>query len=167
MSDPKALLLKATPELLEGWCGPGKVVWGDGLVEDCVIRTIDGDPHFWTEEVCDWWRASDTDIMRFAIHLDLARAECRDRVARVVAARVGAIPGERFFHYRDGCWRFERGFSFCADRSPEQWRIPFTVDLVVVALATLDPHDDTRLSDGSRLVDALALHAAATEVLHG
>ena len=37
----------------------------------------------------------------------------------------------------------------------------------VPALADIDPHDDTRLPDGSRLVDALALAIVAREVLRG
>lgn len=41
------------------------------------------------------------------------------------------------------------------------------LDLFVPATADLDPHDDTRLTDGSRRVDALALAAAWRAVPHG
>ncbi|MCA9566943.1 MAG: hypothetical protein KC656_03835 [Myxococcales bacterium] len=41
------------------------------------------------------------------------------------------------------------------------------LDLFVPATADLDPHDETRLPDGSRRVDALAMAAVWRAVSHG
>lgn len=152
------LLIPATPVLLDEWCGPA------------VFRFNDVDAHV---TICAF--TAKTGMVGFAYQrnrlmegqhasieyflLNLSRSECRDRLTRMVAVQLDLVPDQRFFHYRTGCWRFEWGYSFCADRSPEDWHTPFTVDLIVPALADLDPDDPTLLPDGSRLVDALALAA--------
>lgn len=162
--DPR-LLLPATRELLEGWCGPGLLDNEPVLVDGdngCVIR-LDGTPLDYDTSylpvVFDAYMRS-----RGTLRLDLSRAECRDRVARVVAAgrwpmqvqstalRWGTrIPEERAW-VLGGAWVY----TSCVEEPDE---------VLVTALADLDPTDDTRLSDGSRLVDALALAAVARQVL--
>lgn len=168
------LLVPATHSLLDGWCGPvrtpkgaevsiGRVDIEDGpfgpVLAALTVRLSDGVEHW-------------LDLRNIA--LDLSRAECRDRVARVLAAQLRgdrvptAIAPEWTPHLRtrsaagglghvnDGGWwhlwiggyrRFDAG--------------------AIDALSALDPHDDARLPDGSRLVDALALAAVAREVLRG
>ena len=77
------MMLEAWPELLEGWCGPVVVRWKNG--EPDPGCAFDGEILF--EEDDGWgalapWAAA-------TIHLDLGRPECRDRVLRVLAARIG------------------------------------------------------------------------------
>lgn len=136
------LLIEATPELLEGWCGPVVFRWHHHGPKRAYMVSWDGDLYD------DCGPVEDPDQYRDGLHFDLARAECRDRVARVAWGRV-AEP-----HCR---------------RSPDSGPykgavvlIAWTYDGVLVECPTdqdLDPHDDTRLPDGSRLVDALALAA--------
>lgn len=159
MSD---LLLRATPALLDGWCGP--VVWNSFAATHCIdglLLSTDG----MADDAHGWWGS---------IYLDLTRAECRDRVARVVAAQNGMTPdaavcwyyssvlGGWLLHSRRPflrlCDEREQSVAYCAEPDFAAWgRWP--------ALATLDPHDDTRLPDGSRRVDAMALLLVAREVL--
>lgn len=98
--DPR-LLLPATRALLEGWCGPGLLDNEPVLVDGdngCVIR-LDGTPLDYDTSylpvVFDAYMRS-----RGTLRLDLSRAECRDRVARVVAAgrwpmQVQRVPAHR------------------------------------------------------------------------
>lgn len=80
MSD---LLLKATPELLDGWCGPvvGRPAGNEGTRYAHVP---------WSAHERHYASSSGYSVLTDAladVYLDLARAECRDRVARVVATR--------------------------------------------------------------------------------
>lgn len=154
------LLLQATEALLAGWCGP--VVW-DGeeamLFDDGYLVQRDGGKPYPAgyPELPD-------------LRLDLARATVRDRVARVVfgtpslprcwrAHSAGYAKGVAFQMGRGegGVW-YEGGdwWDGGQGHSPKRF---------CPALAALDPHDDTRLPDGSSRVDALALLAVAREVL--
>lgn len=164
--DPR-LLLSATRALLEGWCGPGgldgRLVLVDGDGELVVL--LDGAWIFYNAAYLPV--VFDEDMRPMGeLTLDLSRAECRDRVARVVAAgrwpmqvqstalRWGTrIPEERAW-VLGGAWVY----TSCVEEPDE---------VLVPALADLDPTDDTRLPDGSRLVDALALAAVARHVLGG
>lgn len=165
------LLLPATPELLDGWCGP-VVLRVDEHDAEVVVVTYRPDTNMVgisykrQPYIEGQWAPLD------CILLDLSRAECRDRVARVLAAVVYdadlvLTTAPRFFcaWTRDRKWcmdaevvRHARDGSRSGGCAGGEWW---------KSLADLDPHDDTRLPDGSRLVDALALHAVALEVLHG
>lgn len=200
MGDP--LHIRATAPLLEGWCGPVVAHDCDGDAHRCVSLGWSNNPHIPGAWVFD---EADTDSFRenedepgpqfvSDVHLllDLSRAECRDRVCRVLAARFGLLPGAAWLTLREGrreaYWPV---YSMRADNTPvygtsvevipthavlsTQPRIGRTsasfgalpvpykhgeyFDGVVPALAALDPNDDARLPDGSRLVDALALAA--------
>lgn len=162
------LLVPATPALLEGWCGPVLahvydkpepcVLIGPSVLElddgtevmDYALHVVDGET-FDTAPVDD-------------IALDLSRAECRDRVARVLAPPgLGAIAPRLVCEvaHTGGIWLVfldeEGGNVVLDDEQPARW--PWPVDL------DRHPTDDTELPDGSRLVDALALAAVAREVL--
>lgn len=116
MSPDPRLLVPATQELLDDWCGPVLV---DGLPSIANLGEVlwrgpsQAEPRWW------YWKNPDR------VELDLRFAECRDRVARVLARTAGPV-----WFGRDA-----------------------------------DPSDDTRLPDGSRLVDALALAAVARDLL--
>lgn len=147
------LLLQATPALLDGWCGPVEVDGRETVVDRG--RVLD---------FADWEPAED---FIAGVWLDLSRAECRDRVARVVAAVLGVPLAERgalWMHQGAGIWGL-----FCGSRSflfkgkPDR-RFSPNNPTWVKNLDSLDPEDDTRLPDGSRLVDALALAIVAREV---
>lgn len=88
-----------------------------------------------------------------SLTLDLSRAECRDRVVRVLGGTdwvyVPSVVGWRLW----------------LDRQPSDRGEGRYYPASGPALAGLDPTDDTRLPDGSRLVDALALAAVARHVL--
>lgn len=158
------LLLKATPELLAGWCGPG--CWGDQPV---VILGLAQGEKLGARIICPRAVAPKPISIKFStLYLDLSRSEVRDRVARVVASMLyddgpfimaAVVPGTRVLapypHYGMATTTALDGSRW---RALEEERFP---DLD----ATLDPNDDTRLPDGSRLVDAQALLAVAREVL--
>lgn len=177
MSD---LHVTATPDLLDGWTGQALLQtqgarWVEGVV-------LDGDhaAHFVGGSV---YRDSiELDLIR-RIRLDLSRAECRDRVCRVLAARLlREVPAngdgyswrmepvscswELQTHNRNWMARFAADTSgwFAVDEGNRTGRFP---SRSVPALADLDPDDDTRLPDGSRRVDALALAACWREVSRG
>ena len=134
MSD---LLLPATAALLDGWCGPVTVYASE---ETCVV---DG---------CAWslggfWESLDA---MGPMTLDLSRAECRDRVARhLTRDRDEPVPGPARLVWRGNTNDLHIGGV----------RVARSTD--VPALLDLDPEDDTRLPDGSRVVDALALRFVA------
>lgn len=163
------LLIKATPELLEGWCGPVRVpdpawrsaaVWGPSEDPDCPGCWLTWAPFLGLQQ----WIADQ-------IRLDLSRAECRDRVVRVLAWECRYVPeGAWWWNIGDGRWSLRaplgggKGYvTFRSPGSPE----PSEARPEVSALADLDPTDNTRLPDGSRLVDALALAAVWREVTRG
>ena len=162
--DPR-LLIRATDDLLAGWCGP---IVARHVPCVLLLGRIENMPdHVLTS---GWTDSVPID----EICLDLSRAEVRDRVARVVArsqpnyqggalawAFSGALGGwmmeERLplLHIDD---RREQGWAFCSGPYFESWG---RFD----ALANVNPNDPTLLPDGSRLVDALALAAVARQVL--
>lgn len=153
-ADPR-LLVPATPALLDGWCGP--VWWSHRTI--ALAGVNDGEL---------WGLCWDTGAFRTVpiaeVHLDLSRAECRDRVARVLAPPgLGAIAPRLVCEaaHTGGIWLVfldeEGGSVMLGDDRPARW--PWPVDL------DRHPTDDTELPDGSRLVDALALAAVAREVL--
>ena len=126
------LLLKATPELLTGWCGPislGGVPAAWDPWSQCIIADVFGSHDM-------------------PIRFDMTRAECRDRVARVLAGVL--YPDETDIERMTG------------GSSP--WWLDWAGHIPTL-LTTLDPNDDTRLADGSRRVDAMALLLVAREVL--
>ena len=145
------LLTPATAELLAGWCGPVVFDGTTAVVVDDGTVTVPG-----------WgWQPLHEHAPRLS--LDLSRAECRDWAARVLAKRVGVRVGTaapRWEGAHDG-WRL------CGEESYTGNLRLFTADMRgrtggrllvhVPALDALDPSDDTRLPDGSRHVDALAL----------
>jgi hypothetical protein len=106
--------------------------------------------------------------------LDLSRAECRDRVARAIAAIYrparAACTAPDWYWCDDGVdasrldpeWMLSQGVDLL------RWYVPGPArsshEVSVPALGALDPGDGARLSDGSRLVDALALAAVWREV---
>ena len=163
MSD---LLLKATPALLDGWCGPVVVEIPHHGHAGSIALGADLVPLCWDEVGC--CDLPDGYSSAAPHYLALSRAECRDRVARVVFGRVAS----------PRCWR--------AHRAGRPMGVAFRMTLGDVwyeggdwwdggqghdparfcpALASLYPSDDTRLPDGSRLVDAQALLAVAREVM--
>lgn len=154
------LLIPATRALVEEWCGPvvtRATHYGGAWAPWVVVNAGGG-----TVTV-----ASSSDAATVTVgdvFLDLSRAECRDRVARVladirgIAIRWTTAP------------RFRYGYSKSAGLDgPEQavfW--DYRGDSghpEVPGFSGLNPNDDTRLPDGSRLVDALAIAAVARQVL--
>lgn len=80
--DKPTTLIRATPALLDGWCGPVVLLWGGapvpyesvalgGRIIACLARPVEVD-----------MRHPDCETM--SIHLDLARPEVQDRVCRVL-----------------------------------------------------------------------------------
>lgn len=170
MTIDNELLIPATPELLEGWCGPIVVLDHEGWCEVPMEAALYGLRGF---AVTCWCHLNGVpcerlDIVDLAhVRLDLSRAEVRDRVARVIIRQSGprlASQGGSNVLFCPNRPSSVRGFTSVPhpDGSGPG---------VIPALAALDPHDDTRLPDGSRRVDALALaavwRAVAGEVTHG
>lgn len=107
-------------------------------------------------------RVSGGTMLLERVHVSLADSATRDRIERWDRLRdfVCAEAGQRVL-YRGVSERLgsvEASFLLLDHRGPvTTWvRLP--------ALAEIDPHDDTRLPDGSRLVDALALAAVCRAV---
>lgn len=102
--------------------------------------------------------------------VSLADAATRDRLERWEPLRtfLHALPEQRvvFLHFRRSAIdRYAsaavfRCLDFLAAGYVDRWVRPDAVP----ALDALDPSDDARLPDGSRLVDALALAAVARHV---
>jgi hypothetical protein len=150
------LLVTCTRKLLEGWTGPVH-----GLVHNGVpVRAVsigdfsgDGRAMLWTD-VGDWL------MFPGDLSLDLSRAECRDRVLRAAVQRVANDGAPRPYLQ---CPTFSCcGPAWILDTDSSSHTTPFkwydSADLQI------DPNDNTRLPDGSRLVDALALAAVWREV---
>lgn len=167
MSPDPRLLVPATRALLDGWCGPvdasgnpAALLWG------------------WDESALVAWLGLGVGSLRqvpmSTLSLDLSRAECRDRVARVVAEKVGLLRmgAKPVCTAPDFTTRFDLPhwtmagpqFGNGGGGSSLTW-IPS--EGFCDELAYLNPNNDTRLSDGSRLMDALALAAVARQVLGG
>lgn len=151
------LLLPATPEMLDGWAPYVVIKQFSETLEGYLLPESEPDGWRFVMAPADgkWTKRLVRDEARIFVPLD--RAEARDRVVRVVPQPwrnepgPGALSLRRSGDYVSLCIG---GYVVADSRS-------------VPALADLDPHDDTRLPDGSRLVDALALRAVAMEVLHG
>lgn len=164
------LLLQATPALLDGWCGP--VVLPDVEMHGAIVTHGMSYAYVWSDGgICRYEPAD--------LYLDLSRAECRDRVARVVAVSAGLR-----HEVRDWAWYpvGSLGSHYDVTGGPDVphpampearfhsavtrgWKPGDMVRRVIPALAGIDPNDATRLPDGSRLVDALALAIVARTVL--
>ncbi len=159
-SDPRLLLL-ATAALLEGWFGP--VVLPDRVVHGVIVG------HGWDDLVYVWAGGSVEGYRALDLLLNLSRAEVRDRVARVVAGwrwRVdldgGSVSwGHQPVEHERHRWTLESNRGVMEFRP--SWARKHEGN--IPALADLDPSSDTRLPDGSRLVDALALGAVVRVVL--
>lgn len=148
MTAPR-LLLSATQALLEGWFGPVVVDGAEWMSlggchgdEDGFFRVHDG-------------LVGLTYMEPERVFLDLSRAECRDRVVRVLGGTDWVYVASAV-----GWWLW-------LDRQPSDRGEGRYYPASGPALAGLDPNDDTRLPDGSRLVDALALAAVARHILGG
>ncbi len=152
--DPR-LLVSATQELLDDWCGPVLV---DGLPSIANLGEVlwrgpsQAEPRWW------YWKNPDR------VDLDLHFAECRDRVCRVlIASRRPAMRAHHGARFRPGVTRGvwvlhgDQSESETFAASGGGWTC-------VPALADLDPTDGTRLPDGSRFVDAWALKLVAESV---
>lgn len=140
MGDP--LLIRATAALLDGWTGPITVILQCGEV---LRGAVDhGRVHLGRTV----WENADKPVT----YLDLARAECRDRVCRVLFGGPGSPRLDPQLVARRMTLHTE-GRAMAVSRRDWEW------ELEVPALADI-PIDDTRLPDGSRRVDALALAAA-------
>jgi hypothetical protein len=104
--------------------------------------------------------------------LDLARSECRDRVARVLAGRYrDHIPIRYAACVLCGVdegylWLGDFDVCFAPDDASTQHSSANHVE-VVPGLAKINVNDPTLGPDGSRLVDAQALLVVAQAVLHG
>ena len=156
------LLVPATRALVDGWCGPvvvdGRATvtwWDNGASSVWVETTPDGDGYWLIAAIA-------------SAALDLSRAECRDRVARVVAGlalapRAGLVDSCTAHTWEWAPAMDQRRWTLSGNGGGRGWE-HFGLKSVP-ALADLDPNDDTRLPDGSRLVDALALAAVARQVL--
>jgi hypothetical protein len=154
--DPR-LLVSATQELLDDWCGPVLV---DGLPSIANLGEVlwrgpsQAEPRWW------YWKNPDR------VDLDLRFAECRDRVCRgLIASRRPVMRAHHGARFRPGVTRgvwVLHGDQSESETFAASGRGGWTC---VPGLADLDPSDDTRLSDGSRLVDALALAAVARDPL--
>lgn len=137
--EPHDLMIPATPELLDGWCGPVRT--NSGLAGPSRFVFLYRSKSRPGEAVCACRATGNVRGIPFAaLFLDLARAECRDRVARVLRPSCQNGVELRF----DG-----RSLYVGGHPSTRAW----------YEAQGLDRDDDTRLPDGSRLVDALALAA--------
>jgi len=119
------------------------------------------------------WGLSDVAPMpRAIVALDLADASTRDRVARWAARRVGLEVGSTapaWFHCGYSVWALAAHLvsrRFSPTRLPESAPQVVGVNHQLPSLWSVDPTDDTRLPDGSRLVDAVALARVAVHLGH-
>lgn len=161
-------LLAPAPAWLVDGCVLPVVVW-DGRPSDPLIAGValemhqSGDIRVYhvAEHISSAPRAYVTDIG--TVYLDLARAECRTH-GGIAAARLlypgevivlaAVAPGRRFFGAGD---LVEWGVFTWEPQDGSRWR---ALDgRHFPALDELNPHDDARLPDGSRRVDAMALKA--------
>ncbi len=170
MTTDDRLLIPCTRALLEGWTGPVHGYVSGGLPTRAVcIGDFDanGDVYLWTEVGSD-------PVPPSSLSLDLSRAECRDRVARVLVATYrparSACTAPDWYWCDDGDdgpqaepeWTLNQGADLL------RWYVPGPArsdhEVSVPALGAVDPGDGARLPDGSRIVDALALAAVWREV---
>lgn len=138
------LLAPCTADLLRGWTGPVH-----GYVHRGIPTRAVSIGEFGGGMVMLWAETGDAVVRPADLSLDLSLAECRDRVVRVVAQHLA----------NDGA---PRPYLRCLDADSARQTAP--AEWYDSADLRLDPNDDTRLPDGSRLVDALALAAVWREV---
>lgn len=152
-----ALLLRATPALLEGWSGPA-VFRFEGV--DAAVTVVGFNPTSGMVAIA-YVRNGFVEgqgVPVGDVYLDLARAECRARVARVVLHHTrsndDAWPAWAFRVTPYDLFPLALGWGRGSDHDP------------IFKRYGLKRNDSARLPDGSRLVDAEALLAVAREVLH-
>lgn len=166
------LLAPCTRALLEGWTGPvhgyltlAPPTGGSGYAHNGIparaVSIGEFDPLYgramlWTQAFPGLASVED-------LSLDLSIAECRDRVARVLATLLGGRPTDTSVA---PCWacgmsaqrrearRGAREDGWTLYTGAQEW---WFGSIPGKPTSALDSNDDTRLSDGSRLVDALAL----------
>lgn len=143
------MLVDATVELLQGWIGPTTLlVDGRRYVE------------IWDSEKSD----IDLQAIRPALleglledrYLDLNRRECRDRVKHCISVVLGYDDLHRGTIFR----LTKRGDAKMVGSG---WTHTWPKE-IVDGLQDLDASDDTRLEDGSRRVEAVALAIVWNEV---
>ena len=166
------LLAPCARALLDGWTGPvhGYVHAGVPCRAICTGDTTDDGRILLSTE------KGDALELPADLSLDLSLAECRDRVVRALVAtyrpKRSACTAPDWFWSDGGYddpsvpeWTLSQGADLLRWYAPGAARIIHEVS--VPALGALDPGDDARLPDGSRLVDALALAAVWREVSRG
>lgn len=160
------LLIPATAALLDGWVGPLVYVGDDGAERwSCVVES-------WSPDrsrvrvvgvILPGMAGVTAGCAISELRLDLSRAECRDRVARVIDGS-GPLVTEIYTAYPGPISKISIGCTlYISQPYGRGWGEPRCIP----ALAALDPADDRRLPDGSRWVDAAALTIVAREVLRG
>lgn len=171
MSAPREdLLYQATPAVLHKWCGSVLVPPyrdGPGWTPAVLVDADPDEPDLWNVlrpgSGLQQWMTSN-------VRLDMSRRECRDRVAEVAAratwpdADFAMTTAPRWFCH----WTHDLPFwTLSIDIIQEGHRGARSGSCVQVehCVAGLDPADNERLSDGSRVVDALALMDFARAVL--
>ena len=161
---------------LPGFDAGGLIVHDDVL--DAWRMTLNSEGH----SLVIWNRNRRTldRVMRERVSLSLAVAATRDRLARYVAARVGlevrsTAPTWEYVDFNDAwhlggsrvLFRVSRWAEVRDQLGDNLGSLPAGLAKrcrEVPTLAALDPADDTRLPDGSRRVDALALGIVAVHV---
>lgn len=170
----KVLRLPLTRNMVRGWCGPVLVKTRLLGWQEAAYLEMESGTGLLTYQDAS---VEDVDLDYAEICFDLTRAECRDRVVRLVAMCVEPGASGPFVWGRwplrsiggargSGMWAI-RTSSFLervfVGWEASDWRREVQI---VAGLAELDPSDQTTLSDGSFLVDALALAIIARHVLH-
>lgn len=175
------LLVPATAALLDGWCGPALAEDSDGnwapvvvialarpdllaaWVVDLDLDALD-DRADQIAEDCDGRIA---ELVSFVhLSLDLSRAECRSRVALLLAPLMGLGRVDSACGMPGRTWYLTHGLAWSEAYEGSGWRrYPDSCEDVLADIPV--EGDDTRLPDGSRWVDAAALAAVAREVLRG
>lgn len=138
------LRLKATPQILAGWCGP---VWVTDTPE--TFQTVVDDIHVLVAG--EWWETT-----AYRLCLDLSRAECRDRIGRLLRSI-----------FPDSCWEYDidKFDVLFADEAAEGRLGPWSDDLAEDVCRHLG--ENRRLPDGTRWASAWALWLVASRVLGG
>ena len=157
--DPR-LLVQATPELLDGWCGPVLLEtqglgWVPGVVLDGVAAILSEHGECKAVDALD-------DRKLAHVHLDLSRAECRDRIDRAIMAALDMPPNMRpeFTADEDGWSMLVGDLRDPAVGEMAVWdregRAAGCCKIGAPGLAHVNPLDRALLPDGSRRADALA-----------
>lgn len=168
------LLVPATPDLLDGWCGPvGVPPWNAKMLGTVVV--VDTAPGA-RQSTCLTTLEGVVRVDHDMLFLDLSSPECADRGARVLASRLGARAGVTapLFRRHDATPEFSswalwdgEGAAHIATSvpcSPTRSGHPPWPQFYVPALAAIDPNHPRIVPSGARWVDlrALALWLAHT-----